>query len=215
MRNGKPVPDFVRMRRSVLALLYCYAQQGCRLLEGCRSGGGSAESPEWWRGKSCYRERYSQKFDAIISKLSAFRQDGFVCTAPFPWRLRSGVVERLSAWFRSFSQPQDKVDVPRRFPGYMCFLFKRLSENYTGNRELPDADQLMLRLWEAANFIDGKLRLTELTNVSDIEVYGRFWKAPTSRNSGDTAVITVNEFMLAQYGEFEDQLLADPWFRNK
>lgn len=214
MRNGKPVPDFVRMRRSVLALLYCYAQQGCRLLEGCRSGGG--ESPEWWRGKSCYRERYSQKIDAVINKLSAFRHDGFSCSAPFPFRAHAGMGGRLAEWFkRAFSKPQEKVDVPRRFPGYVCFLFRQLAENYTGSHELPDAGQLMLRLWDAANFIDVKLRLTELTNASEIEVYGRFWKAPTSRNSGDSPVITVNEFMLAQYGEFEDQLLAEPWFRNK
>ena len=216
MQNGKPAPDFVRMRKSVLALLYCYTQQGCRLLENCRSSAAGGESPEWWRGKNCYRERYSQKFDTVINKLSVFRQDGFLCSAPFPWRTRSGAAERLLAWLkRSFSKPQDKVDVPRRFPGYICFLFRRLSENYTGPHELSDADQLMLRLWEAASFIDAKLRLTELTNVSDIEVYGRFWKAPTSRNSGDVTVVTVNEFMLAQYGEFEDQLLSEPWFRNK
>ena len=215
MRNGKSVPDFVRMRKSVLALLYCYAQQGYRLLEGCRSAGGR-ESPEWWRGKSCYRERYSQKFDTVINKLSAFRQDGFICSAPLPWHIRSGAATRLLGWFkRPFVKPQEKVDVPRGFPGYMGFLFRQLAKNYNGNRELPDADQLMLRLWEAASFIDGKLRLAEQTNIADLEVYGRFWQPPTSRNSGDATVITVNDFMLAQYGEFEDQLLTEPWFRNK
>ena len=216
MKNGRLVPDFVQMRRSVLALLYCYARQGCRLLEACHSATGVGDSPEWWNGKNCYRERYAGNVDAVIEKLSVFRSDGFVCSAPFPWKTRRGMGERLRAWFdRSFRKPQDKIAVPRRFPAYMGFLFRQLSANYSGNRELPEVDQLMLRLWEAADFIDGKLQLTELTNVSMLEEYGRFWKASTSRRPEDDPVITVNEFLLEQYGEFEAQVLESKWVGRK
>jgi|GEM_PF-6596349 len=216
MQNGRLVPEFVRVRRSVLALLYCYARQGCRLLEASRGAAGGGESPEWWNCKSFYRERFAPNLEAVIGKLSAFRSDGFICSAPFPWKRRRGILERLRAYFRrSTDNAQDRFEVPRRFPAYMGFLFRQLAENYTGNRELPEADQLMLRLWEAADFIDGKLRLTELTNVSSVEEYGRLYKEPTSRRPEETPVITVNDFLLEQYGEFEAQILESKWFGRK
>ena len=48
-----------------------------------------------------------------------------------------------------------------------------------------------------------------------LEEYGRFWKASTSRRPEDDPVITVNEFLVEQYGEFEDQVLESKWVGRK
>ena len=206
-------PRSVLMRRSVLALLYCYFFQSCRLLASCRPGGvvGNAKH---LAGIDFYRRKLAHKIDIAVKKTECFGGYARNDLAQPDFLAPPGVLRRMICRLQNTLWPvPEKFMIPPRQIGYWRFLLKKVAEHFSTERGIADAHRLEARVYESADYLDRLLRLSESTNVWQLESFNNEWRPP-SRSLPETQVITVNEFLLAQYGEFEEHLLGSEWFER-